>query len=104
VQDPADIQRYLTENIVGPPVAVPLGAQDGVQHMPVRGPHVLWFERRMALAGVAVQSLWADPAAAAAGQPLVLDGLRRWRTRLAASLILGWTLAVVAGTAWWLRG
>lgn len=103
MQDPDDIHRYLTEQIVGPPTTVVLGPADHVQVQPGRRPFVQWFHGRLSLVGVAVHSLWADPAAAAAGQPLNLPGLVRWRRGLALGLVTAWTLAVAGGTAWWLR-
>jgi hypothetical protein len=103
VQHPDDVHRYLTEQIVGPPFSVDMGPADSVQVQAAGRPVLLWLEQRFSLAGVAARSLLGNPATAAAGRPLNLAGLRRWRLGLAAALLLGWSAALVGGTVWWLQ-
>lgn len=97
---PDPLDRYLTEQVVGPATLLTLGPGQGVREVSDRA---LWLEglgdRSRLLAGLA-RSLGQDhPAAALAGQPLDLVALPRLRRRLLAALWLGWS-ALLAGGVW----
>jgi hypothetical protein len=102
MQDPASIDRYFTEQVVGRPLVVDMGPSDGTSTWPRRGVAVAWLGGAARLTALAGRSLWAsDPADALAGQPVNLPGLRRWQYGALVAAGLAWSVALVALTLWW---
>lgn len=101
--DPID--RYLTEQVVGPATLLVLGPSQGVREASDRALRLDWLDDRgRLLGGLARGLVTRDPATPLAGQPLSLAALPRLRRRLWLALWLGWSgllgAAVWALTRW----
>lgn len=105
--DPASVDRFFTEQVVGLARVVTLGPSDSLQRQPDHGVRVNALERSVHLHGVAAAVLWAaEPVRALAGAPLPLQDLLHARRRVvglgalavAGAVSLAWGL----GLWWWL--
>ena len=101
---PEQVDRYFTEQVVGPPVMVTLGLRASVRREPSRGVLVDPVSQRVALYGVAARSFLApEPWRALAGTPMALPDIRPLRRWVAVAALLAWSLLLWALFYWWFR-
>lgn len=100
--DPSDpIDRYFTEQVVGPAIVVEMGPAASRRALPSQGVLLDSASRRAELYGVGLRSLLApEPWRAAAGTPMVLAQMRPLRLKLLAGGLALWSLALWAAFAW----
>lgn len=98
---PEAVDRYFTEQVVGPTIVVTLGPTGTRRREPSNGALLDGLSRRVELIGTATRSLLSpEPWRALAGTPVGLPELRSARRWVVAAALLAWT-GLVAGLVWW---
>lgn len=98
---PDPIDRYFTEQVVGPAIVVELGPAASRRSLPSQGVLLDPISRRAELFGVGLRSLLApEPWRAVAGTPVVLAQMRPLRLKLLWGGLALWSLGLWAAFHW----
>ena len=99
LSDPVD--RYFTEQVVGPAIVVEMGPAASRRNLPSQGVLLDPISRQAELFGVGVRSLFApEPWRAVAGTPVVLAQMQPLRMKLLLGGLAVWSLALWAAFVW----
>lgn len=101
MKTPEAIDRYFTEQVIGPTLVVTLGPADTVRREPSRGVMLDMLSQRVELVGAAGSTLISgEPWRALSGAPVALPRLRNARRVVVAAALVAWT-ATLWGVFWW---
>jgi hypothetical protein len=100
--DPID--RYFTEQVVGPAIIVAMGPAAGARRTPSRGVLIDGVNHQVELFGVGARSFLApEPWRALAGTPVAMPEMRSLRRSVLMVALLAWSLALWLVFLWWAR-
>jgi hypothetical protein len=104
MKTPEVIDRYFTEQVIGPTIVVALGPADTVRREPSRGVVLDMLSPRIELLGAASLTLVSgEPWRALSGAPVTLPRLRNARRVVVAAAVLAWSATLWGVFGWWSR-
>ena len=104
MKTPETIDRYFTEQVIGPTIVVALGPADSVRREPSRGVMLDMLGQRVELLGAAGLTLVSgEPWRALSGAPVTLPRLRSARRAVVVAALAAWSVALWGLFWWWSR-